>query len=118
MYETSSKKVLLNSMKGLSGKYKSSYPVSAHFTSQKSKRAVHFNGFQLRQGFDFTIGQPKLCLIFNSKKMKRILFVSMFVIASLVQFSCTDDIATAKDNKATVVANTAGDPITVPPIKP
>jgi hypothetical protein len=50
--------------------------------------------------------------------MKRILFVSMFVIASLVQFSCTDDTATAKDNKATVVANTAGDPITVPPIKP
>ena len=42
----------------------------------------------------------------------------MFVIASLVQFSCTDDTATAKDNKATVIANAAGDPIKIPPIKP
>lgn len=42
----------------------------------------------------------------------------MYVIASIMQFSCTDDAATAQDNKATVIANAAGDPITVHPIKP
>jgi len=50
--------------------------------------------------------------------MKRILLVSMYTIACITMISCTNDTATANDNKATVVANAPGDPSSVPPTKP
>jgi hypothetical protein len=53
--------------------------------------------------------------------MKRIFLVSMYVIASIVQFSCTDDTAQTSSNTTTekVVADDPGDPNNpIPPIKP
>ncbi len=48
--------------------------------------------------------------------MKRILLVSMYAIACITMISCTNDTATANDNKAKVLAS---DPNTAnPPIKP
>lgn len=44
----------------------------------------------------------------------------MYVIASLVMFSCTDDTAEkgTSNNTAKVVAGDSGDPIPIPPPKP
>jgi hypothetical protein len=52
--------------------------------------------------------------------MKRIILVSMYVIASIVMFSCTDDIAETSPNNITekVVADDPNDPIPIPPPKP
>lgn len=50
--------------------------------------------------FDFIIGQPNLCLIFNSKKMKRIILVSLYILASIVMNSCsTDDLENNTNNE-------------------
>ena len=50
--------------------------------------------------FDFIIGQPNLCLIFNSKKMKRIILVSLYILASIVMNSCsTDDLENNTHNE-------------------
>ncbi|WP_395051732.1 hypothetical protein [Flavobacterium sp.] len=52
--------------------------------------------------------------------MKRIILVSMYVIASIVMLSCTDDTTqtTPSNNKVRVVADEPGDPIIIPPTKP
>jgi hypothetical protein len=52
--------------------------------------------------------------------MKRILLVSMCVIASIVLFSCTDDTMETSQNtiKEQVVAEGSGEPIPIPPPKP
>ncbi|WP_165697998.1 hypothetical protein [Flavobacterium nackdongense] len=52
--------------------------------------------------------------------MKRILLLSIYVIASIVMISCTDDTAptTQSNTKATVVATESGDPLLIPPPKP
>lgn len=44
----------------------------------------------------------------------------MYIIASIVMYSCTDDtLPTTSNNKARVVADDPGDPINpTPPIKP
>jgi hypothetical protein len=49
--------------------------------------------------------------------MKRIFLVSMYVIASIVMFSCTDDTAETNpsNNTVKVVANGPGDGIISPP---
>ncbi len=49
--------------------------------------------------------------------MKRILLVSMYAIACITMISCTNDTATANENKTTVIANVPGDPIPVPPTR-
>ena len=52
--------------------------------------------------------------------MKRIILVSMYIIASIVMISCTDDTAETISNNITekVVADGSGDPIPIPPPKP
>ena len=44
-----------------------------------------------KQRFDFNIGQPNLCLIFNSKKMKRIIIITTSAVWGLLFVSCTND---------------------------
>lgn len=65
------------------------------------------------QRFDFNIGQPNLCLIFNSKKMKRIILVSCYIIACVAMVSCSNDEVgtTPNNNKQQISADADSDPI-------
>ena len=55
---------------------------------------------------DSDIGQPNLCLISKFKQMKKLFLVSMFMIASTVLTSCSnDDVLSKKQNTSNSAAN-------------
>lgn len=55
---------------------------------------------------DFYIGRPNLCLIFNSKKMKKVILVSIYIITCVVMISCTNNEVPANQNKTAATTNT------------
>jgi hypothetical protein len=62
------------------------------FTSlPKNNRAFHNQWHLALDLSNINIGQPKLCLIFNNQKMKKIILLSMYIIGSVVLSSCTSD---------------------------